>query len=46
LWRGVGALRLQSGRQVLPPGGECHVDIGRDLVNVHVPPSPPQLMED
>ena len=29
LWRGVGALRLQSGRQVLPPGGECHVDIGR-----------------
>jgi len=31
LWRGVGALRLQSGRQVLPPGGECHVDIGRGI---------------
>jgi hypothetical protein len=41
LWRGVGALRRQSGRQVLPPGGECHVG---ELVNVHAPPSPPQLL--
>jgi hypothetical protein len=31
LWRGVGALRQQSGRQVLPPGGESHVDIGRGV---------------
>lgn len=31
LWRGVGALRQQSGRQVLPSGGESHVDIGRGV---------------